>query len=84
MRKVKGVIACYCTPDCTSFVFNDEAPLSVLGNARTVAWHKGMRFRGPQMVPRAESLDDTISDLALKAGMTVDKVSFTMARHDRR
>ncbi len=62
MRRVKGVIACNCDPECTSFVFNDDA---LLKNALLAAWHMGMRFQWPRISQQAESLDDTIPALAL-------------------
>ncbi len=73
MRKVRGVIACNCDPERTSFTFNDDAPLAILRSARTVAWYMGMRFRGPCIAKQAGSLDDTISVLALKLNMDVDR-----------
>ncbi len=73
MRRVRGVITFNCNPECTSFVFNDEAPLAILKNALLVAWHMGMRFWGPRISPQAESLDETISVLALKLKMDVDR-----------
>jgi hypothetical protein len=35
----QGVIACDCDPECTSFVFDDDASIAVLKISRLVAWH---------------------------------------------
>ncbi len=71
MWRVRGVIACDCDSECTSFVFDDDAPIAVLKNARVVVWHLGKRFQGPRISPQAESLDETISEMALK--LNVDR-----------
>jgi len=80
MRRGRGVIACACMPECTSFVFDDDASITVLRNARLVAWHLGMRFQGPRILPQAISLEDTIPAMAAKLNMDVDRFKSSVLR----